>query len=114
MIILGIVSAFILVVLVVIGFIIGLIIGIAVFFLIMGGLNAVLTDLIWGVSIKTNWTSLLAHGFVLFIALLIVAVPSLIVNFVVPSLATSIAIFLIYCFIDGFIAKSVAGYWQEE
>jgi hypothetical protein len=116
MIALAIVSAFILVALVVIGFIIGLIIGIAVFFLIMGGLNAFLTDLIWGISIKSNLTSLLVHGFVLFIALLIVAIPSLIisVSIAVPSLAISITVFLIYCFIDGFVAKNVAAYWQED
>ena len=47
-----------------VGFIIGLIIGLLVLFYIMGGINAVLTDLIWGVSIKTDWKSLLAHGFV--------------------------------------------------
>jgi len=112
--ILGIVWAFIFVVLVVIGFFIGFIIGILLLFFIIGGLNTVLTDLIWGVPIKSDWKSLLAHGFVLFIVLLIVSIPSLIINFIVPSLVALIFMFIIYCFIDGFIAKSVAGYWQEE
>ncbi len=114
MLVLGIVWVFIFVVLVVIGFIIGFIIGIIVFFLIIGWLNALLINLIWGVSIKSNWTSLLAHGFSLSIVLIIVSIPSLFIGIVMPSLATSIAMFLIHCFIDGYIAKSVAGYWQEE
>ena len=96
-----------------VGFIIGLIIGLLVLFYIMGGINAVLTDLIWGVSIKTDWKSLLAHGFVLFILLIIAAIPQFIISFVVPSLATKIVMFIIYCFIDGFIAKSVVGQWES-
>jgi len=98
--------------LVFIGFIIGLIIGFLVLFYIIGGINAVLTDLIWGVSIKTDRKSLLAHGFVLFILLIIAAIPQFVISFVVPSLATTIVMFIIYCFIDGFIAKSVAGLWE--
>ena len=92
--------------------IIVLIIGFLVLFYIIGGINAVLTDLIWGVSIKTDWRSLLAHGFVLFILLIIAAIPQFIISFVVPSLATKIVMFIIYCF-NGFIAKSVAGQWES-
>jgi len=112
--VLGIVWVFIFAVLVIIGFIIGFIIGLLLLFFIMGGLNTVLTDFIWGIIIKSDWKSLLAHGFVLFIALLIVSIPSLIINSSVLNLATLILVFIIYCFIDGFMAKSIAGYWQEE
>jgi len=111
--VLAIVWTIIAVALVFIGFIIGLIIGFLVLFYIIGGINAVLTDLIWGVSIKTDWKSLLAHGFVLFILLIIAAIPQFIISSVVPSLATKIVMFIIYCFIDGFIAKSVAGQWES-
>jgi hypothetical protein len=106
--------AIILVVLIVAGFLIGLIIGFLVLFFIIGGLNSFLTDLIWSISIKTGWKSLLGHGFVLFIALALVDIPAMIISFIVPSLATTIVLFIIYALIDGFVAKKVAGYWEEE
>ena len=93
-----------------IGLFIGLIIGLLVLFLIIGGLNAALTDFVWQIPIKSDWKSLLVHGFVLFIVLLIASVPSLII----PSPATMIVIFIIYGVIDGFIAKNIAGYWEED
>ncbi|MGB9713769.1 MAG: hypothetical protein ACPLZC_02180 [Candidatus Bathyarchaeales archaeon] len=101
-------------VLVVVGSIIGLLIGLFVLFLLIGGLNAVLTDFIWGIPIESNWKSLLAHGFVLFIVLLIASIPQLVISLVIPNIITTIVLFMIYCFIDGFIAKNIAGYWEEE
>jgi hypothetical protein len=32
----------------------------------------------------------------------------------VPSLAATIVLFIVYCFIDGYVARTVAGYWKEE
>jgi hypothetical protein len=101
--------AFIAVVLVFAGFIIGLLL----LFLIMGGLNATLTDFIWNVPTRTNLTSLLAHGFILFIALILVSIPQILINIYAPSLAATIILFIVYCFINGFVAKSVAGAWEE-
>ncbi|MEM3623463.1 MAG: hypothetical protein QXR76_06830 [Candidatus Bathyarchaeia archaeon] len=49
----------------------------------------------------------------MFIALLIVGIPSFIINIIAPDLVTSIIVFVIYCFIDGFVSKKVAGYWEE-
>lgn len=54
------------------------------------------------------------HGFVLFIALAIVNIPALIINFVVPTLVTKVAIFFVYCFIDGFVAKNVSRFFRER
>jgi hypothetical protein len=73
--VLGIIWAVILAVLIVIGLFIGFIIGIIVLFFIIGGLNVLLTGSIWNISVKSDWKSLLAHGFVLFIALLIANIP---------------------------------------
>ena len=112
--VLGIFWALILVVLVAIGFFIGLIIGLLVLFFIIGGLNAALTNFVWHTPIKSDWKSLLAHGFVLFIVLLVVSVPSLIIGFAIPSIVTTIVLFIVYCFIDGFVAKNIAGYWEED
>lgn len=96
-----------------VGYIIGLVIGVLVLLFIIGWLNAGLTGFIWDVSIGTDWTSLLAHGFVLLFALLVAHIPAIIVNFAVPSLASAAVMFVVNCFIDGFVAKGVAGYWIE-
>jgi hypothetical protein len=32
----------------------------------------------------------------------------------VPGLATVAVLFVANCFIDGFVARTVAGYWEEE
>jgi hypothetical protein len=106
--------AFTAVVLVFAGFIIGFIIGLLLLFLIMGGLNATLTDFIWNIPIRTNITSLLVHGLILSIALFLVSVPQILINIYAPSLAATIILFIVYCFIDGYVAKSVAGFWEEE
>ena len=105
--------AFILGILVILGSFIGLIIGFVVLFFLIGGLNTFLTGVIWSITAETRWTSLLGHGFLLFIALLIVSVPSVILNLAVPSLVTTIVTFVAYAFIDGFVAKKTAEYFEE-
>ncbi len=105
--------AIIFVVLIAFGSFIGLILGFIVLFFIISGINVFLADLIWGISVKSDWKSLLVHGFVLFILLIIVSIPSLVVNLIVPSLITTIVLFIIYCFIDGFVAKSLAGSFEQ-
>lgn len=94
-----------------VGFLIGLVIGFLVLFLIEGFINTYLTRRLWKISVKTDWKSLLVHGFLLFIALVLVSIPSLIINLVVPSLYTTIVLFIVYCLIDGFVARAVAGRW---
>ena len=100
--------AFIFVLLVIGGAFIGLILGLIVLFYIIGGINGFLADLIWAIPVKTDWKGLLLHGFVLFFVLTIAQIPSFLVNLIVPSLATTIVLFIVYCFIDGFIAKKVS------
>jgi len=100
--------------LILIGAFIGLIIGVILLFLIMGAINSFLTDFIWSLSIKIGWKDLLGHGFVLFIALIFANIPYLIINLLVSSLAVIIVLFIGYAFIDGFVAKKVAGYWSKE
>jgi hypothetical protein len=104
----------ILAVLVMFGSFIGLIIGFILLFLIIGGLNSFLTVRIWDFSTRTGWTSLLTHGVVLFIVLIIVSIPAMVINANIPSLTTTLIMFIVYAFIDGFIARKVADFWEEE
>jgi len=100
--------------LIVLGSFIGLAIGLGLLMLITGGINCFLTSLLW-FPVKTSFWSILGHGIVLFIALIvvnviIVAVPSL----AFPGLVTTIITFIISSFIDGFVSRGVAGFWKEE
>lgn len=114
MLVLGLVWVVLLLMLAAVGFIIGLIIGLVVLFILVGGLNSFLTDMIWGIPIKTDWKSLLAHGFALIFVLLIAGIPGFLVTMFVPGLVTTALRFIIYAFIDGFLGKNVGGYWEEE
>jgi hypothetical protein len=106
--------AFILVLLAMVGAFIGLIIGVIILFFIIGGLNSFLTDFIWSIPIKTKWTSLLGHGVVLFIALVLVHIPSFVVSLSLHGLATTIVLFLAFSFIDDFVAKYIAIQWENR
>lgn len=112
--ILGFVWAAVFIVLILFGSIIGLIIGFVLFFLLMGWLNSIITDIVWHIEIKTNWTSVFVHGLVLSILFLLVHVPSLILNLAFPSIVIVISLLIVYAFVDGFIARHVAGMWQQE
>ena len=81
--------------------------------LIIGGLNSVLTSILW-FPVKTSFWSIVGHGIVLFIALAIINTISVIVpSFAFPGIATQIVTFVVSSFVDGFIAKKVAGLWEE-
>ncbi len=98
--------------LVIAGYVIGLIIGIVLLFFIVGGLNIVLTETIWGVSIRENWQSILGHGLLLSIILVLAGIPSLLVSLYYPSLTTTIVLFVVYAFIDGYMARWIAAIWE--
>lgn len=104
---------FFLAVLIVMGSFIGLIIGLIVLLFIIGGLNSFLTETIWSIYTRTHWMSLLGHGFVLFIALIVAHIPTIIVGLMAPSIPVAIALFIVGAFIDGFVAKNVASFWEE-
>jgi len=69
---------------------------------------------IWSISTQQEWVSLLAHGFTLFVALIAAHIPAIIISLIVPSIATTIVMLIANAFIDGFVAKNVAGWWEEE
>lgn len=105
---LSIVWAVLLVALMLIGSIIGLIIGFLILILLIGLLNAFLTDMIWNTDTRADWKSLFSQGFVLFIALIFAHAPAILINLKVPSIPTTIALLIVYCFIDGYISKKIA------
>jgi len=111
---------FILVALVSVGLIIGFIIGFVVFFFFLGGINVYLTDRLWDVSVRDDWKSLLEHGFILFVVLILVSVPAIVLSPYVVGLAfleglvVKAMLFIAYAFLDGFLAKNVGELWEEE
>jgi len=112
--ILALVWVFILVILVGIGFIIGLIIGLGLLFLIVGFLNSAITAYLW-FEVKSGFWDLLFHGIVLFLILLVVNVIFVTVpTLVFPGIATTVITFIVAAFLDGFVAKKVAGWWRQE
>lgn len=101
-------------ILVMLGSIIGLIIAFGILMLIMGSLNIFLTGLLW-FPVKTSFWSIVGHGIVLFIALTIINTIFVIVpSFAFPGIATQIVTFVVGSFVDGFVAKKVAEFWEEE
>lgn len=100
------------VVLVAFGAFIGVIIGFVILVYIVGGLNCFLTDKLW-FPVETQWKSVLAHGFYLFIVLVVVDFALIILPMILlPSVATRIISFIIVTFIDGYAAKYVAESWR--
>ncbi len=98
----------------VVGSFIGLILGFVVLLFMLSGLNCFLTENIWSISTKTEWMSLLGHGFVLFFALIIANIPSIIIGLTAPNLAVTMVLFVVEAFVDGFVAKNVAVFWEED
>jgi hypothetical protein len=109
-----IVWAFVFIALLVVGALIGLIIGIIILFFIYGGINTFLMNEVWGILTKDDWKSLLSHGFTLFVVLLLVSIPQIIINVLMPNLAVAIIVFVVYCFVDGYAARNVGDGWEEE
>ena len=122
--ILGFALAFILVPLLVflilIGYVIGLIIGILIAFFMYGAINSYLMDKIWDTQMNWSWKALLPHGFVLWLALLVVGIPWWIIEYfsadqpLTAIVPIAIIFFIIYCFVDGYIGKSIGSHWEGE
>lgn len=103
-----------LLILIVLGSFIGLIIGLGILMVIIGGLNSALTSVLW-FPVRTSFWSILGHGFVLSIVLLIVnGIFVMIPTLAFPEASTTAITFIIASFLDGFVAKKVAGLWRQE
>ena len=112
--------AFLMIIMVVLGSIIGLVASFAILFLAVGWLNAQISQYIWKIQVKQKWLSLLGHGLLLFIAIAIAGIPSMIISGMMWSadlftyVMYTIASFLIYSLIDGYICKRVAEVFPDD
>lgn len=96
------------------GLVAGLAIGSALLFLIIGFLNSVITTYLW-FDVKNGFSSLLAHGAVMFLALVavdgvLISVPAL----AFPGFATTIVTFFVGALANGLVAKRIASYWKQN
>ena len=98
----------------IIGIIIGLIVSFALMLVILGGLNATLTEHIWHVPIDQGWSPVVIHSLLLFLLLFIVGIPAAVTRFLAPSWETSVILFIVYGFVDGYVAKEVAFIWKTN
>ena len=89
-----------------IGFFFGLI-GLLILFMVVFGVNPFLINKIWKNHLKTDSKALTNRGPLLAILLLLVSSPLFIVRYYFPSLPVLILFSILYCFVDGFVAKSV-------
>ncbi len=117
--------ALIMIVLSVIGGILGILAGgvaaLGILFIAIGWLNAQISQYIWKIQVKQKWLSLLGHGFLLFIAIAIAGIPSMIISGMMWAadlftyVVYTIVNFLIYSLVDGYICKRVAeGFPDDE
>jgi ABC-type dipeptide/oligopeptide/nickel transport system permease component len=97
----------------VIGAIIGFIIGLVLLFLVVGFANSLVTSFLW-FKVKFGFWDFLFHGFVLFVTLLIINLILTVPTLVSPGIATTVVTYIIATFVEGFVAKKLAGWWQEE
>jgi len=95
------------------GSVIGLILGFALLFLMIGYLNSEITKLLW-FDVKTETLSLLGHGLVLFLVLLPIDFVFIMMYLAFPYPLFLIVRFLLQTIPYGFVAKKVAGLWEDE
>jgi len=120
MLVLVVVWAFLMIIMVVLGSIIGLVASFAILFMMVGWLNAQISQYIWKIHVKQKWLSLLGHGFLLFIVIAIAGIPSMIIDMMMWSadvftyVMFTIVNFFIYSLVDGYICKHVAGEFPDD
>jgi hypothetical protein len=115
----GVVLAATLVMLILFASFLGFIIWFAAVFMVWGLVNAKLCSWLWHFDVRIYWTSLLGHGFVLFIVLLILELPvtflgiGMSVSGITPAVLF-IAEIVAYSFLDGFVGKNVGNMFAER
>lgn len=91
------------------------IIGIAILLFFVGGLNILLTSVIWDIEIDTAFLRLLLHGITLLLFLSIMnGIFILLPNFLFPGIPTAAITFIVGAFVDGYVGKSVAEWFPKE
>jgi hypothetical protein len=106
--------AFILVLAAICGGLLGIILALGLLVLAMGAVNSFLADAIWEIKTESGVINYFVHGLVLFIFLLVASIPSTVITSATGSLILAVVMFLVYCFIDGFIARYVANMFRGK
>jgi hypothetical protein len=96
----------------------GIVLGVAILLAVLGALNTVLSKYLWGISCTGRFVSQLGHGGLIFVLMFIVGLPSVLVSIMGPSMGVNgyllvqIAVFVGYSVLDGYIARSVALFFE--
>lgn len=112
------VLTFLLLMFVVLASFLGFIIWFGVVFLVWGLINGKMCSWLWHFDVRQHWMSLIGHGFVLFIVLLILELPATFLGIGLPTTGTVyIAVYIIrlvaYAFIDGMVGKAIGNMFAE-
>ena len=105
--------AFAAVLLISFGLLLGLIVGFIILLLIIGFINAFVTGLIWSFPVRFDLKGLLGHGIVLSIVLTIAASPAFLLVSFLPAIFFYAITLVVYPFVDGFLARNVAGMFED-
>ena len=102
-----------------VGFVVVLIVGFALVLLVLGGLNATLTERIWHVAIDQGWGHVVLQSLLLLLVFFLVAIPGVLANlltpsWLIPSWVIGVVNFVVYGFVDGLVAKKVAFVWKSD
>ena len=118
MLVASIVLAMMLAMLIVLASFLGFIIWFALVFLTWGWVNGILCSRLWDFEVGQHWTSLIGHGFALFLILLIVGLPvSALLQFVTAGISPRIYLPIQIVFLsifDGIIGKEIGGMFKES
>jgi len=99
-------------ILLVLGSFIGLILGLVLLVLLIGYANDYIASWVWKMRIQEGTLSHIIHGTVLFVLLLIVSIPVLLINYLLSNWVVSLALFIVYIPIHGFVGRYVARMYE--
>jgi transcription elongation factor Elf1 len=91
----------------------GIALGVALLLFVLGGLNALLSKSLWGISCRNKGTSLIGQGAVIFGLMFCIGIPSLLLPVLLTRLDTvsyilaQIVLFVVYSIIDGYMGRFV-------
>lgn len=97
---------------------IGFILGLGVTFLFLGWINRMWCKSLWDFEVKPHLTSLIGHGYVLFLVLLIIEVPAAVpLSFMMMVVSPEVVLlvyFASFSFVDGVIGKAIGWMFKEH
>ncbi len=86
--------------------IIGILFGLFSIVLMVGFVNFALNKMIWNIDMSVEASSILINGLRVLLILLFVNIPNFLISYLVPGTVTTIMLFVVYCFVDGYFARN--------